>query len=401
MAFQLDSNIPLMAQVPDMGQAIDRGMRVATMADQLQQRREEAPLRKRMLEQQAQLQDQAVKQQTIKSQNAERDQSLANTAMWMSELPKMFKSGDYKGVMEAVNRSREDELGADQNADVSDHDEIISAIMSGDAADVMRAQNGVDSVLEMAKSRGVFNQGTKFSAATTWLPGGISVQTSTDGRKIVKDAADNVLTGQPAIDAINKAVTKENQQKVDVARGKEAAKLDEQISKGGKAESVKASAKQAIKVSGEAFERLGGIKENITNIDKAISAIDQGADTGFIADMFPSMKSSSIKLDTIQKQLGLDVISGATFGALSEGERAFAVSSALPSTLNEDELRAWLLDKRSAQNKMIKQLTEAATYLGTPGNNIAGFIEKVNAESGQQAQPLPDISEEAASLLDF
>jgi len=156
MAFQLDSNIPLMAQVPDMGQAIDRGMRVATMADQLQQRREEAPLRKRMLEQRAQMQDQAIQQQTIQTQNAERDQGLANTAMWMSELPKMFKSGDYKGVMEAVNRSRDDELGADQDADVSDHDEIISAIMSGDAADVMRAQNGVDSVLEMAKSRGVF-----------------------------------------------------------------------------------------------------------------------------------------------------------------------------------------------------------------------------------------------------
>jgi len=402
----LNENIILSGQTTGQGSALaggfTQGLKVRSMLDQMNQERELKPIRKSILESQAQQSQQTVAAGDQAAMDAERQREAISMATGAMEvLPFLTgKNIDIQGAVDAVDRRSQMliERGA---TDLSDTVAVADALESGDPQRIHQVTKQMQSIVDIAERTGELKTGGKFSAATTWLPGGISVQTSTAGDKVVKGADGNVISGQAAVDYISAAQAKEDQRKVDVARNKERGKLEEQAELGGKAAGVKKAAEQAIKVSGEAFERLGGVKENIINIDKAISAIDQGADTGFIADIFPSMTSASIKLDTIQKQLGLDVISGATFGALSEGERAFAVSSALPSTLNEGELRKWLVNKRVAQNKMIKQLTEAATYLGTPGNTIVGYIEQVNAENNQPTATIPDVSPEAASLLDF
>ena len=135
------------------------------------------------------------------------------------------------------------------------------------------------------------------------------------------------------------------------------------------------AAKAAIKLSTESFKRLEPLQQNLVNIDDAIRAIDEGAQTGAIVSRLPSIRKSSIELDTIQKKLGLDVISSTTFGALSEGEREFALSTALPKNLQPADLKLWLQRKRETQEKLINQLQAAATFLGTPGNTIVDFIE--------------------------
>ncbi|RLC31678.1 MAG: hypothetical protein DRH37_02510 [Deltaproteobacteria bacterium] len=158
MPFQLNSSIPLMAQVPNVGNAIQRGLENATMIDQLRISKEQAPIRKQMLEQQAQLQNQAVQQQAIALQDETRDQRLADTAMWMFDMPRMFEAGDFKGVMQTATQAKADALQIDPNADVSDQDDIMAAIMSGDAADISRMQSGVANVLEIAQKTGVFGR---------------------------------------------------------------------------------------------------------------------------------------------------------------------------------------------------------------------------------------------------
>ncbi len=139
--------------------------------------------------------------------------------------------------------------------------------------------------------------------------------------------------------------------------------------------SAGASGTQAVKASGEAFETLGKINTNIANIDDAIAAVDRGAETGPIYAMLPSIRTASIELDNIQNRMGLDIIGAVTFGALSKGELDLALNTALPTKLPPAELRAWLVSKKAAQQKLSKYLSEAAIYLGKPGNTVAMWAD--------------------------
>ena len=148
------------------------------------------------------------------------------------------------------------------------------------------------------------------------------------------------------------------------------------------------SAKQV----GQAFAEVGKIKKNLGNIDEAIAAIDAGANTGVIASKLPNITAASIQLANVRQQLGLDVIGSVTFGALSEGELNLALDTALPTGLAPKDLRAYLVNKKTAQTKLAGYLTEQATYLSKRGNSLAGWLEKVEnkATSGQSDIP-PDV----------
>ena len=135
------------------------------------------------------------------------------------------------------------------------------------------------------------------------------------------------------------------------------------------------AASEAIKSAAASFKTLAGVRKNIANMDEGIKLLDEGAKVGAVEGRLPSIRAASVKLDNLRGRLGLDVIGAATFGALSEGELQFALAIALPKTLDEEELKVWLQDKRSAQHKLATNLEEAALFLGTPGNTIAEFIK--------------------------
>ena len=142
----------------------------------------------------------------------------------------------------------------------------------------------------------------------------------------------------------------------------------------------RSEAKAASKVALKSFETLGKIRKNIVNLDRGIRLIDKGAGTGPIEKMFPSFKAASVELDQLRSELGLDVVGGVTFGALSEGELNLALDVAMPTGLDGPEMKQWLIDRREAQRKLASNLSEAAIFLGKPGNNIADFIEMKKAE---------------------
>lgn len=151
--------------------------------------------------------------------------------------------------------------------------------------------------------------------------------------------------------------------------------------------------KAASKLADESFKRLESVRTNIANYDEAIRLIDEGAQTGVIASRLPSVRQASIALDNLQGRLGLDVIGNTTFGALSEAELRFALSTALPQNMQPQELKVWLQQKRDAQEKLAAYLEQAATFLGTPGNTVKDWIELQRA--GQRGTQQPPVTRSA------
>lgn len=140
---------------------------------------------------------------------------------------------------------------------------------------------------------------------------------------------------------------------------------------------------------GLAFAEVNKIKKNIGNIDDAIAAIDEGANTGVIASKLPNITAASVKLANVRQQLGLDVIGSVTFGALSEGELNLALDTSLPMGLSPKDLRVYLVNKKTAQTKLAGYLTEQATYLSKRGNTLAGWLEKVDNKANAAQSEIP------------
>lgn len=215
------------------------------------------------------------------------------------------------------------------------------------------------------------------------LPDATVVMVGTDGTTVVRDTS-----GQLVIGADRAGVIQAGQEYgVDIqtrrARGREGAKISQQISR-------------------ESFETLGKVRKNIGNLDAAIAALDEGADTGVIESRFPDWKASSIELRNIQRQLGLDVIGSVVFGALSEGELELALATALPIQLQEEDLKDWLTRKKEAQLKLSAELQNAVMFFsggGTVGEYVK-FQESYKVPSGAQ-EPMGRSSESVQISVEY
>lgn len=138
---------------------------------------------------------------------------------------------------------------------------------------------------------------------------------------------------------------------------------------------AKSTAQQSIEISGQAFEKLPSIGKNISSLDKAVELVrDKEAGVGPIMSLLPSITDASIELDNLKSQLGLDVVSLTTFGALSEGELKMALDTALPTKLRGPALTKWLEEKKAAQSKLYKELQSVATFFSR-GGNIAEYLQ--------------------------
>ena len=160
----------------------------------------------------------------------------------------------------------------------------------------------------------------------------------------------------------------------------------------GEIEATKKASTQAIEQSGDAYSRLATIKSTIPKYDEAIRLIrEEGASSGPIASRFPSFQSSTLELEAVQRELGLGVVSSVTFGALSEAELAIAMQTGLPTNLKGPALIDWLERKKASQIKLAGYVSEAAQFLGTPGNNIAKWMAKGRGGQGGGGQDIESL----------
>jgi hypothetical protein len=201
------------------------------------------------------------------------------------------------------------------------------------------------------------------------LSDGTTVFAGKRGERRVLDAEGNLVTGPDAAVAIRKA-----------------AEFGAEVQ--GLREFQRGAAAAGVKEGQKAFDALGKVRANISNIDNAINAIRNGATTGVIAEKFPDWKASTIELRNIQQQLGLDVIGSVTFGALSEGELRLALDTALPTNLSPPALEKWLSDKKAAQQKLAAYLMKQAQFL-LGGGTLAEWLQTGGSIAPQAAPAAP------------
>ena len=122
------------------------------------------------------------------------------------------------------------------------------------------------------------------------------------------------------------------------------------------------------------FETIAKINKNISNLERAITAIDEGASTGAIESrFFPSFRKSTMQLEALRKELALDVIGAVTFGALSQGELDLAQEVALPTNLEPADLKKHIEGKIAAQEKLRGYYEAQIDHLDT-GGSLASFL---------------------------
>jgi hypothetical protein len=131
------------------------------------------------------------------------------------------------------------------------------------------------------------------------------------------------------------------------------------------------------KIANTALDRTEKLRSNNSTLRQVIAEVKGGADTGPLANKLPSFRASSLRLQQLKNELGLDVVGSVTFGALSEGELAMAMDTALPTGLQGPELVQWAQNKIDAQEKLAQYLEEQAVFLSKPGNTAADWMMKV------------------------
>lgn len=145
------------------------------------------------------------------------------------------------------------------------------------------------------------------------------------------------------------------------------------------------AAKFQQKFAAEAFEKAGQISSQIATIDRAIAEIDAGAKRNVIMNLLPDISAQAGGLTAALRQMGLDVVSSVTFGALSQSELDIAMSTAYPPNANEVELRKFLVKRRDALKKLRTYTEEAASFLRNPNNTTTMWMDIVKSRRDQQA----------------
>ena len=109
--------------------------------------------------------------------------------------------------------------------------------------------------------------------------------------------------------------------------------------------------------------KLPAMSTELRELDNIIDAIKSGADTGVIANYFPTVTRSTAELFQAARRLGLNIIQNTTFGALSAAEMNLAMETAVPTGLDEAELMQWAQGKKQALYKLQNEVQGAINHL--------------------------------------
>jgi hypothetical protein len=280
---------------------------------------------------------------------------------------RMLEGGNTQGFVDFA-RNRISVIQA-QGGNTQQTESILNRVLAGDTGGAIQELRAFDSAIEDAKR----------SSQRAFAP--IEV-VDPQGRRALGVPTFDPATGQAGFERVPLG-------EAELARETAAEKREAEVKAAGQRALATEQRKQSIKISGDTFDKIANIRKSILNIDDAIEAIDKGAKTGAIEKFLPSIRASSVELDNIAGRMGLDIVGATTFGALSESELKFALDTALPRGLNEDELRAWLVDKKQAQNKLRDELQKTAVFLNR-GGTIGELLEQQSPQDVSPQQGLGD-----------
>ena len=137
------------------------------------------------------------------------------------------------------------------------------------------------------------------------------------------------------------------------------------------------TAKRQQAMIGESQKSISNMMTQNENLDKVIRAAEEGANTGPLMSRLPSMTEASIRMDQLQREMGLNVIGSVTFGALSAPELKLALQTAIPTQLEGPELIKWAREKQVANRKLMSYLNEQVQYLSKGGTSEEWLNNKI------------------------
>jgi len=162
-------------------------------------------------------------------------------------------------------------------------------------------------------------------------------------------------------------------------------RFDEIAAKEAKAAADMEIAKNDAERSSEALTRADSIGTQIGVLDSAIKAIDEGAQSGKVAQYLPTLRKSTAALEQAAKKMGIETINSATFGALSEKELQLALATEIDTSLDEDVLRDLLEDKKEALQKLQREMRKMGRFL-RQGNTYEDWLSLQEREAEATAR---------------
>ena len=211
------------------------------------------------------------------------------------------------------------------------------------------------------------------------------VLTMRDGSIVVKTAGGETISGDAALKFVRDSEEAYAASEKSIYGARTEGTLEAETELGAAAEAARTSGRLSMELGFDTLDKANAVLSSLSTIDSAIAAIDDGAKAGPVYKMLPNITESSAALSTAMNQMGLDVISSVTFGALSEGEMKLAMETAVPRDLGPEALRSYLVKKRDAQAKAAAALQNAARYLTKPKNSISGWLEQQEQQQGSGA----------------
>lgn len=297
-------------------------------------------------------------------------------------------SGDEKGARDAEAQIKLIEL--DPNAATTSFGVTLAGIMGPEpfksTFGELREQQLQPQKVADAKAKAAAlakNAGIEPFQVKYW-GNGVTMVIGKNNEQMVRDATGRVLTGADAAAAVESGKNYE----IELAGGKARATATataavEATTRPGIERSVE-EAKQAVAVAKEASAGLAKVTTSLANLRRALELSNGGANTGVIARAFPTIKAASVELDNLRNNLGLDVVAGGNFGALSESELRLALDTGLPTGLDEAELAEWLERKIAAQESVRQAFAAKARHFAR-GGTTAEWLDKF--ESGAATAP--------------
>ena len=113
-------------------------------------------------------------------------------------------------------------------------------------------------------------------------------------------------------------------------------------------------------------QQIGAAADRERAVAQAKAAVKAGADA---FSQLPNIEKN------IRANLGLDVISSVTFGALSQSELDLALATGLPTKLSGDALIEWVKNKKRSQQKLAKYLKEQSRFLLNGYGGVGDWID--------------------------
>ncbi|MBL4753768.1 MAG: hypothetical protein JKY52_09285 [Flavobacteriales bacterium] len=202
MSFNLNAEIPLLAQVADPLGSAQRGLQVS-------QQFQQAPLQNQLLQQQVDQRQQALVANQKAAAATEQDRVITSLASGFQEISGLVDAGDFKGVVDVLTTRRARLVS--EGKDTAITDEAIQAYQSGDATLINRANIKGKQLVDAAISRNLLQptggsaRGGLASAKTEIFDNGTIIRQLPDGSSEVTNPAGDIVTGKNRVKVLKTA----------------------------------------------------------------------------------------------------------------------------------------------------------------------------------------------------